>query len=211
MESGLNYTSHWDTAYDKTPVNQLGWYEESPEPSLRLIESCELSRDASILNVGVGASTLIDELLKEGYNNLIANDLSASALDKLKLRLGEKSNDVKWVVDDLTSPKELHKIPQVDMWHDRAVLHFFNEAKEQDQYFNLIRKVVKKNGFVILATFNLEGATKCCGLPVHRYSEEMMQDKLGKDFMLITSFNHVYIQPSGGTRNYVYTLFQKMS
>ena len=201
---------HWNNAYTNTEANKLGWFEENPEPSLQLIEKCNLKPDASILNVGAGATTLVDELLKKGYTNVIANDLSETALEKLKERLGEKRINVKWIVDDLTNPKELINLDEIDLWHDRAVLHFFNNESEQNTYFNLVKTLVKVNGFVIVAAFNLNSAAKCSGLPVHRYNVQMLQDKLGKDFKLLEVFDYIYTMPSGDTRAYIYTLFRKI-
>lgn len=205
----LNLKSHWNNAYTKTEVNKLGWYEDNLEPSLQLINKCNLNPDAKILNVGAGATTLVDELLKQGYTNVIANDLSQVALNKLKTRLGNKGDTVKWIVDDLTKPTELKSLDKIDLWHDRAVLHFFNDIEDQNTYFNLVKTLVKDNGFVIIATFNLNGATKCSGLPVYRYNQQMLQDKLGEDFELIQAFDYTYTMPSGDTRTYVYTLFRK--
>lgn len=150
---------HWERVYQKNPVHKLGWYETSPEPSLGLIEQCKPHKDAVILNVGTGATTLVDELIKMGFQNIIANDISGAALEELQNRLGsEKSTMVRWIVDDLTDPAELKSLEQIDLWHDRAVLHFFNEKEEQDAYFSLLRKLVKVEGWVILAAFNLNGA-----------------------------------------------------
>jgi len=206
-----DFKSHWDKAYERTETDKLGWYEIMPEPSLLLIDKCKLSKNAALLNVGAGASTLVDELLKLGYENIIANDLSSSALNKLKARLGEeKSDNVRWIVDDLTRPTVLKSLEPIALWHDRAVLHFFNEKKEQEDYFDLLKKLVQTDGFVILATFNLNGATNCSGLPVHRYNKEMLQEKLGASFELLEAFDYTYTMPSGSLREYVYTLFKRM-
>jgi hypothetical protein len=159
--------------------------------------------------VGAGATTLVDELLKQGFDHIIANDLSATALQKLQARLGDDNQKVTWVIDDLTQPLELNELAKVDLWHDRAVLHFFNDEKDQHTYFNLLKKLVNKNGFVIIAAFNLNGATSCSGLPVHRYDAHMLQEKLGNDFLLLEAFDYTYTMPSGNTREYVYTLFQR--
>jgi SAM-dependent methyltransferase len=204
-----DFTSHWDKAYRKTEVNKLGWYEETPEPSLELIRACSLDPKAHLLNVGAGATTLVDELQKMGYQNVTANDISPLALDKLKARLGSNQSKINWVVDDLTSPTKLEKLDSVDLWHDRAVLHFFNRQEEQDTYFQLLKKLVKRGGYAIIATFNLNGAKMCSGLPVYRYNEQMLADKLGSDFSLVKSFDYSYTMPSGGTRDYVYTLFKR--
>jgi len=209
MEKDLK--SHWENIYSKKQIDTLGWYEENPEPSLKLINQCKLNNNASIFNAGAGASTLVDELLKAGYSKLIANDLSHEALQKLKARLGqEQSSHVRWIVDDLTKAQVLLGLEPVDLWHDRAVLHFFNEKSEQDAYFGLLKLLVKPSGFVIIAAFSLKGASTCSGLPVHRYSQEMIQERLGKEFTLIEAFDYNYIMPSGNERAYIYTLFQRL-
>ena len=201
---------HWDNAYENAVIQKLGWFEDFPEPSLRLIEKCNLDLNARLLNVGVGATTLIDELLRKNYNNIIASDISKNAIDELKIRLAEKSEKVKWIVDDLMNPIELNKVEPVDLWHDRAVLHFFNDKSEQDKYFSLLKKLVKQNGFVIIAVFNLEGADTCSGLPIYRYCENMLSEKLGNEFSLQESFDFTYTMPSGDRREYVYALFRRI-
>lgn len=206
----VDFKKHWNAAYQKSPVTNLGWYEENPAPSIELIEACSLPKEALIFNAGAGASTLISELLTKGYENLVVNDISSVALTELKNNLlVPKSALIKFIVDDLTNPAELLKLKNIDLWHDRAVLHFFTEEKDQKTYFDLLKSVLKPKGFVILAEFNLEGAKKCSGLDVFNYNEEMLQERLGNDFELLKSFNYTYTQPSGNTREYVYTLFQK--
>lgn len=189
----------------------MGWYESSPEPSLSLIEHCGLEKNAAILNVGAGATILVDKLLERGYNHIIANDISQAALDELQLRLGPQlSEQVHWIVDDLTDPGELHELGQIDLWHDRAVLHFFHKDSSRRSYFDLLRKLVRSGGYVIIAAFNLNGAPTCSGLPVFRYNVHMLQEKLGDDFKLLEAFDHTYTQPSGDTRAYVYTMFRRI-
>ncbi|MDP3313510.1 class I SAM-dependent methyltransferase [Lutibacter sp.] len=207
-----DFEKHWNNAYLKTNVENLGWYEENPQPSIELIVECNLPKDAILFNAGAGATTLIDNLLEQGYTNIIVNDISSVALGELRDKIViPKSANVTYIVDDLTNPTELNKLNNIDLWHDRAVLHFFTEFEQQTAYFNLIRNAVKTEGYVILAEFNLEGAKKCCGLNVVNYDENMLQKGLGKAFKLKKSFNYTYTQPSGNTREYVYTLFQKMA
>lgn len=209
MNNPQNLKEHWNRAFDKAD-NQLGWFEENPAQTMQLIESCKLEKDVRILNVGVGTTTLIDALLDAGYINLIANDLSDLALQKLKERIKKSHNyDLNCITDDLTNPIELQNIEPIDLWIDRAVLHFFLQVKEQTAYFNLIKKIVAKNGYVLIAVFALDGAEKCCGLDLKRYNVEMLQNNLGTDFKLITSFNHTFINPFGGERPYIYTLFKR--
>ncbi|HEX5743078.1 MAG TPA: class I SAM-dependent methyltransferase [Flavobacteriaceae bacterium] len=207
--SEIDYKSHWEKVYEKRTFDKLGWYEKQSVPSLELIKQCNISKDAKILNVGAGATTIIDDLLKLGYNNLIANDISAPALEVLKSRLNEDDlNKVQFIIDDLTNPTILSKFNNIDVWHDRAVLHFFTVEKDQDTYFNLLKTVLKPGGFAILAEFNLEGALKCSGLDVYRYNAAMLQNKLGMNFKLLKTFDYIYTMPSGEERSYVYTLFQ---
>jgi len=204
-----NSKQHWENVYAKTDHSKLGWYEENPQPSLDLISKINLKSDAKILNVGAGATTLVDKLLDLNYTNIIATDISENALKVLTDRI--KSNQfVKTIVDDLTNPTVLKNMEKVDLWHDRAVLHFFIKEKDQDTYFNLLKSKIRPKGYVILATFNFDGATKCSGLPIKQYDAKTLSDKMGVDFLLIDNFNHTYTMPSGDTREYVYTMFQKI-
>ncbi|MFD2551659.1 class I SAM-dependent methyltransferase [Bizionia sediminis] len=201
--------THWNTAYNKDDT-ELGWFEANPEQTMKLVHETNLNKQARILNVGSGTTTLIDTLLNAGYTNLIANDLSAVALQKLQKRIKASHNyNLNCVEDDLTNPQKLQHLETVDLWIDRAVLHFFLTEKEQEAYFNLVRRMVSKNGFVLIAVFATNGAEKCCGLNLKRYDTAMLQTKLGPNFKLISSFNYTFINPFGGKRPYIYTLFQK--
>ncbi|MFH6767450.1 methyltransferase domain-containing protein [Gaetbulibacter aquiaggeris] len=204
-----NLNEHWNAAYNKEE-EQLGWFEANPMQTMELVNACNLQKDATILNVGAGTTSLIDSLLEEGYTNLIANDLSDLALDKLKQRVKKSHNyNLSCIKDDLTNPQQLNKLQSIDLWIDRAVLHFFLTEAEQRAYFNLIQKIVSNNGYVIIAVFSLEGAQKCCGLDIKRYNLEMLQKNLGSHFKLINTFNYTFINPFGGERPYIYTLFQR--
>ncbi|MGQ8335684.1 class I SAM-dependent methyltransferase [Sunxiuqinia sp. A32] len=201
---------HWEEVYRKTPTEQLGWFEESPQPTIELIQACSLPRSARILSVGAGTSSFIDYLLEEGFQQILATDISSTAIEQLKERLGEKRSNVEWIVDDLTQSTILHNIKPIDLWYDRAVLHFFTQANDQQSYFNLLRKLVKPGGFVIIAAFSLTGAKKCSGLPVKNYSTEMLREQLGSEFQLLRDFDFIYTTPGGNPRDYVYTLFQRL-
>lgn len=205
-----DYKNHWNKVYTATNHENTGWYQESAEPSLKLIASCNLGKNATILNVGTGVSTMVTDLLKEGYKNVVVNDISKSALDVLKKQIPtDLLSNIQFIEDDITNPKIILKIPKVDLWHDRAVLHFFLEKEQQDAYFNLLKSKVKLGGFVIIAEFHTSGALKCSGLDLCRYDAESIQEKLGKDFKLVKEFQYTFISPSGGKRPYIYTLFQR--
>ncbi len=198
---------HWNKVYSNKPQEKLGWFETDLNPALQLINKTGLDTTARILLVGAGSTTLVDELIKVKYSNIIATDISEIALSKLKQRVDNQF--IELIIDDLTNPIKLLGIKPVDLWIDRAVLHFFMDKKEQSTYFDLLKSTVKVGGFALLAQFSLEGADKCSGLPINRYSKEMLQTKLGKKFSLIDSFDYTYIMPSSDTRPYIYTLFKR--
>ena len=204
----IDYVTHWNKVYTNAEIENLGWYENDPKESLELIEKCKLDKDAAIFISGAGATTLVDELLERKYTNIIANDIAETALISLKSRIG-RSEAVKFVIDDLTKPKKLQFLPKIDLWIDRAVLHFFLKEEDQKSYFDILKQLVKPDGFVIIAAFNLEGAKKCSGLDVYNYNADMIANRLGNEFNLLTTFDHTYVMPSGGERPYVYTLFQR--
>lgn len=211
-KSHINYKEHWNKVYSSDDMTSLGWYEDIPKPSLDLIAKCGLTKKAKILDVGSGATTLIDNLIQQGYKNIIALDISAIALDKLKSRLSKENSEfIQWVVDDITNSQKLDFSLKVDLWHDRTVLHFLTDEFRQAGYLSTLKKIVKKGGYVIIAVFSLEGAKKCSGLDVVNYDHKMISEFLGNDFELIKYLDHLYINPSGGKRPYVYTLFRRES
>jgi cyclopropane fatty-acyl-phospholipid synthase-like methyltransferase len=202
---------HWDEIYEALDADELTWYEETPEASIKLLSKCHITKDESILDVGAGASTFIDYLLNQGFSNIIATDISEIALDKLKERLGkEKASLVRWIVDDITRPVKIQNLRDIAVWHDRAVLHFLMEESQQQMYLSTLKKVVKKGGYVIIAAFSLKGAKKCSGLDVKNYDQNMLAKFLGEDFSLLEYFDYTHHMPSGEPRQYIYTLFQKI-
>ncbi len=201
---------HWDEIYAALDVDELTWYEEIPEPSIKLLSKCHINKDASILDVGAGASTFVDYLIDQGFSNIIATDISEIALNKLKERLGkEKASSVRWIVDDITQPIHIQNLRNIAVWHDRAVLHFLLEENQQNKYLSTLKKVIRKGGYVIIAAFSLEGAKKCSGLNVKNYDQYMLAKFLGEDFSLLEYFDYIHHMPSGEPRSYIYTLFQK--
>ncbi|MEW6144078.1 MAG: class I SAM-dependent methyltransferase [Thermodesulfobacteriota bacterium] len=201
---------HWDRVYAANEINRLGWYEAAPEPSISLISKCRIGKDDPILDVGAGASTLIDYLLDQGYSNITVLDISETALEKLKERLGEeKSRRVRWIVDDITEPAQMAELRDVALWHDRALLHFLLGEKEREMYLTVLNRSVRIGGYVIIAAFSLTGARKCSGLDVMNYDQRILSDFLGKDYCLIEYFDYLYYTPSGQERPYIYTLFRR--
>ena len=201
---------HWDSIYKCHEVNEVGWYEENPVPCLKLLSKCNIKKHESIVDVGAGASTLIDCLVKKGFNNITAVDISQTAINKLKDRLGEKTSAVKFLVDDINQPTQMENLRNVSLWHDRALLHFFTEEKNRLGYLATLKRAVKKDGYVIISVFSLKGAEMCAGLKVRRYDQNMLAEFLGSDFKSVDYFEYLYHMPSGDTRPYLYTLFQRI-
>ena len=201
---------HWNDVYSSNAVDQLGWYEKTPTPSLELLLKCNATKDMTVLDVGTGASTFIDCLIEEGFTNIIATDISEMALSKLRERLGkETASLVRWIVDDITKPIHIQNLEGIDIWHDRAVLHFLVKDDERNAYLSTLKRVVKQGGYVIIATFSLKGARKCSGLDIRNYDENLLAELLGEDFELVEHFDYMYHMPSGEARPYIYTLFRR--
>lgn len=209
---------HWNRVYQNKLSQALGWYEAQPQLSLAMIQSCVQNADARILMVGAGTSTLVEALLKAGYRNLIVNDLSAIALQKLEAQIEALCSDqnflepanVSYIVDDLTAPQKLLDLTdQVDLWQDRAVLHFFTGEVERQAYKKLLNQVLKPEGHALIATFYPNTALRCSGLPVRHYNAQDLSDFLGKEFYLKAYQREMYIMPSGDKREFGYGLFQR--
>ena len=201
---------HWNTVYASKPITQLGWYEPMPAPSLHLIKRCAIDPRDPILDIGSGATTLLKALLEEGYQRLYALDISEVALEKAKEALGsEKASAIQWVVDDITSPSNLLGLPEIALWHDRAVLHFFTSDPIRQSYLSTLLKVLRPGGYAILAAFAIGGASKCSGLDVKNYDRASLAEFLGSGFTLIGSMDYTYQMPSGDLRPYIYTLFRR--
>ena len=202
---------HWEGIYSRTSPIELGWYQPVATPSLNLIKKCGLDFNDSIIDIGSGTSILIDNLLGLGYTNLIANDISKTALELSKKRLGRSSHQVKWIVDDITMPSELNKLTNIALWHDRAVFHFLTEESDRKKYVDLLNKAIGPRGHIILATFNMSSFSKCSGLEVRLNNSSTLAEILGKRFELIEWFDYQFTMPNGDSRPYVYTLFRKIN
>lgn len=195
---------HWDTVFSAGNDPDLGWYEHDVSQTLKFFKHIKLDAGQQVFLAGAGTSNLVDVLFKMGCH-LILNDISEQALNVLKSRLGE--GHYQTLHHDMSVPL-LHVKP-VDIWIDRAVLHFLLDESAIEQYFDNLRASMKEGGYVLLAEFAKEGAQKCSGLPVHQYSVEEMQARLGEGFVLIESEDYLFVSPHGHKRPYVYALFQR--
>ena len=199
---------HWQHVYSAASPQSLSWYEAEPQASLRLIERCRLAADDPILDAGAGASTLIDRLLDLGYTNLTALDISPTALEILRARLGpERSAHVAFIAADIARPDQTAGLPTVALWHDRALLHFLTAEPDRQAYCAALRRAVRPGGFAVIAAFSPDGARQCSGLPVCNYDATALVDLLAPDFSLEEALDHLHTTPSGAPRPYVYALF----
>ena len=199
-------TNHWDTIFINTKENELGWYEDDVGQTLKFIQNISFEKSKRVFLSGAGTSMLVDELLDKKYE-LVLNDISSEALNKLKNRLNSEKK-IEWIHQDISQVLP-SSIPKVDIWIDRAVLHFLLEEIEIEGYFNNIYRLVKEGGYVLLAEFSTTGATHCATLPLHRYSIDELSSRMGKSFELLEYEEYTYLNPFGALRPYIYALFKR--
>ncbi len=193
---------HWEKVYRTKRPDQVSWYRPHLDVSLRLIAEASPNRDAQIIDVGGGESTLVDDLLARGYHNLSILDVSLTALDVAKERLGDKANTVNWLCGDVTA---FSFGPHMyDVWHDRAVFHFLTESKERAAYVRQVARAVKPRGHVIVATFGPEGPTQCSGLNVVRYDADALHGEFGTSFQLVKHLTELHQTPAGSIQQFTY-------
>ncbi len=202
--SNADRRAHWQNVYTTKAENEVSWYQETPVPSLDLIAATGLSNDASIIDVGGGASRLVDSLLDRGFHRITILDLAASALEEAKKRLGRRADGIEWIAADITSWEPASRY---DLWHDRAAFHFLTEPRDRDAYVVRLKKAVRPGGHVIIATFAPDGPERCSGLPIMRYDPEALARTLGPDFELIESRRHDHLTPGGNTQRFQFSRF----
>ena len=200
-----NAKEYWESIYQTKEPNEVSWYQEKPETSLNLISETGIEKNAKIIDVGAGASKLADNLLALGFRNITALDVSLNALNESKKRLGDRTNNVKWIVSDL---REFETNDRYGLWHDRAVLHFLTEEEDIKRYKELVRTYLKPKGYVIVSTFSVNGPKKCSGLDVKQYSEDSMKT-LFTGFEHIKSFEEEHLTPWGSSQIFIWGVFRK--
>jgi SAM-dependent methyltransferase len=201
-EAAVNVQTHWDTIYRTKTADEVSWYQEHPVRSLDFIRRTGVPVTGRIIDVGGGASTLVDDLLAAGYTDITVADISPVALDVARQRLGVLADRVTWLVADITRaslPADSH-----DIWHDRAVFHFLTDAADRARYVAQVRRAVKSGGHVIVATFATDGPDRCSGLPVVKYGPDSLHAEFGNDFQLTERIRESHITPAGGEQRFVY-------
>jgi len=200
----MNLERHWEKIYREKSPDAVSWYRAHLEASLGLIEQAAPQRDASIIDVGGGESTLVDDLLAHGYRNITVLDVSQTAIDFTKERLGRAAERFQWIVGDIT--KTDLAPAGYDVWHDRAVFHFLTAPEQRVAYVRQVARAVKAGGHVLVSTFGPDGPTKCSGLEVVRYDAEALHAEFGVRFRLLDSFKELHHTPFGTTQQFLYCL-----
>lgn len=198
----MDVQSHWEHIYQTKKASQLSWHRAHLERSLELIELAAQSREARIIDVGGGESTLVDDLLERGYQNISVLDISQTAIDVTRKRLGKREDLVSWLVGDVTTMKLGSR--RYDVWHDRAVFHFLTKTADRLAYVRQVRDAVKTGGHVIVASFGPSGPLKCSGLDVVRYDAETLHGEFGRQFQLVKHVEEEHRTPFGTTQEFVY-------
>ena len=197
---------HWTHVYEEKAPSSVSWYQASPEPSLRALGRFGASPSSSIIDVGGGASNLVDSLLDQGWQDITVLDIAAPALNAAKARIGPRADKVHWEVADITEWSAARKF---DVWHDRAVFHFLTEPKQRVAYRDALLEGLVGGGLAIIATFALDGPERCSGLPVQRYDPARLADALGKSLQLIEGWREAHVTPWGAKQAFNWCAFRR--
>ena len=202
----LERQAHWQNVYQTKDEQAVSWFQERPDISLDLIHAASIDTSASIIDIGGGASRLVDALISEGFKTVAILDLSEKALAKSKARLGTKAEQVEWIVADVTKwqPSQTY-----DVWHDRAALHFLTDPMDRAAYVERVLKAVRASGHVIIGTFAPDGPERCSGLSVVRHDAATLGELLGPSFALVETRRHDHQTPSGVIQKFQFSRFQR--
>jgi SAM-dependent methyltransferase len=204
----IDKPSYWNKVYETKGEADVSWFQKNPEPSLEFIRRYALDRSAAIIDIGGGASRLVDHLWADGFRNLTVLDLSSEAIAIARHRVSNHGDSIKWIVSDATTwhPDDIY-----DLWHDRAVFHFLTESDDQSAYIRNLKRALKIGGYLVIGTFALDGPEKCSGLPVMRHSSQTLQNLLGSEFELIESRKHDHQTPFQSIQSFQYCVFKRLN
>jgi ubiquinone/menaquinone biosynthesis C-methylase UbiE len=199
--------THWEEVYETKDATKVSWFQENPDLSLQLIEGTCVGSLAQFIDVGGGASTLVDNLLDRNYQNVTVLDISASALQVAQERIGSQANVVTWLDADITQIELPYQF--YDVWHDRAVFHFLTRASDRQKYVEAVMHSVKAGGHVIVATFDIDGPSRCSGLEIVRYNSDSLHNEFGDKFNLVHSTSESHETPFSTEQKFIYCYFRK--
>jgi len=202
----MSRRAHWDEIYETRAADEVSWYEAVPATSLRLISEAMKDGAESVIDIGGGASSLVDHLLDLGLRRVAVLDISEAGLVESKRRLGERAHDVEWIVGDVTM---IESVGSLDVWHDRAVFHFLTAEADRRHYVGIAERTLPSGGTAIIATFAPDGPERCSGLDVRRYDFGQLADQFGASFEFIDGERHLHDTPSGATQSFQYSTFKR--
>ena len=202
----IDGSDHWDRIFASTPSTEVSWYTREPAVSLRLVEGIASSRAAAVIDVGAGASLLVDRLVADNFTDVTVLDLSEQALTQVEQRLGEGARHVTFVHHDVLS---WHPARQYDVWHDRAVFHFLTDATSRDRYVEIAARAVGAGSGLVIGTFAEDGPTRCSGLPVSRSSAEDLEEVFSRFFSLVEHEREEHVTPSSGVQSFTWAVFHR--
>lgn len=203
----MNKKTHWEDIYGSKAPDQVSWYQEHAQYSLQYIQNTGVQKADQIIDIGGGASILVDDLLADGFQNISVLDISQAALQVARERLGVRAKQVTWIEADITQANLPYQT--YDVWHDRAVFHFLTQAADRARYIEVVKHAVRKGGHVIIATFATDGPDRCSGLEVMRYSPESLHAEFGEGFEVLDSTHETHQTPFGTEQKFIYCYCRK--
>ena len=201
-----NRKEHWENVFATKAETEVSWFQTYPKTSVEFLELFDLPLDANIIDVGGGDSHFVDALLNKGYKNVYVLDISANAIERAKTRLGDRANNVNWIVSDITDFEPKVKF---DFWHDRAAFHFLTSEEKINKYVSIAESAISKSGYLILGTFSESGPTKCSGLEIKQYNESSMSVRFEIAFERIRCITENHTTPFNTIQNFLFCSFQK--
>jgi len=197
---------HWEQIYQTKEINEVSWFQPTPATSLEFIKQLEIPVTSRIIDIGGGDSFLVDNLLELGFQEITVLDVSASALDRAKKRLGNQSVKVKWIVEDAA---KFNPTDEYDFWHDRAAFHFLTHEKEIENYIEALNRSLTPDGIVVIGTFSEQGPKKCSGIEIKQYSETTLTELLSKYFEKINCITVDHKTPFDSIQNFIFCSFKR--
>ncbi len=205
MNKMVSQKEHWEKVYLAKQPSEVSWTQEIPKTSLAFIHSFNLPKTARIIDVGGGDSKLVDHLLEEGFTDITVLDISANAIERAKKRLGNKAQQVTWIVSDIT---EFKPSADFDLWHDRATFHFLTTSEQVTKYAEIVRSCV--TGYLVISTFSQSGPKKCSGLDIKQYNQETLTDEFKNEFEKIRCVTEDHVTPFNTVQNFLFCSFKRL-
>jgi 2-polyprenyl-3-methyl-5-hydroxy-6-metoxy-1,4-benzoquinol methylase len=199
--------NHWENIYQTKELNEVSWFQPTPQTSLDFFQQFHVPKTAKIIDIGGGDSFLVDHLLDMGYEDISVLDISRSAIERVRQRLGNKGKNVKWIVADAVGFKPTEKY---DFWHDRAAFHFLTDEQEISNYLKTAQQNINPTGILVIGTFSEQGPQKCSGIAIKQYSEKSMTERLKTFFEKVKCITVDHTTPFNSIQSFVFCSFRKL-